>query len=118
MTTKQIADRLVALLRYGQFETAQKELFSAGAVSIEPTHSGQPSVKGLTAIVEKGVQFRNAVEQFHGLTVTEAVCSYNHIALGLKVELTFKGQSEQTIMDEIIVYQVEDGKIVHEQFFY
>ena len=36
MTTTEIAERLVDLCRKGQFEAAQKELFSADAVNIEP----------------------------------------------------------------------------------
>jgi hypothetical protein len=36
MNTKQIAERLVALCRKGEWETAQKELFADDAVSIEP----------------------------------------------------------------------------------
>lgn len=34
MNTKQIADRLVELCRKGEFEKAQKELFSEDAVSM------------------------------------------------------------------------------------
>jgi SnoaL-like domain len=117
MTTEQIAGRLKALLQQGQFEAAQKELFAPDATSAEPAHTGQPSVSGLDAIVEKGAQFRNMVEAFHSLSASEVISSNNHIAIALKVELTFKGQ-ERTTMDEIIVYEVKDGKIVYEQFYY
>ena len=36
MTTKEIAERLVALCRQGQVETAQRELYAADAINIEP----------------------------------------------------------------------------------
>lgn len=117
MNTNQIGTRLKELLQTGQFETAQRELFSDDALSLEPDASNLPPTKGLQAILEKGQNFRNSVAQFHSLTVAEPVISFNHIALALKVELTFKGQ-DKTVMDEIIVYQIEDGKIVQEQFFY
>ncbi|NJN33543.1 MAG: nuclear transport factor 2 family protein [Saprospiraceae bacterium] len=117
MTTKEIANRLVELLRQGQFETAQKELFAPDAISVEPAFTGQAPTEGINAIVENGVQFRASVEAWHGLSVSEAVSSANHISLALLVEATMKGQGRIT-MDEIIVYKVQDGKIVHEQFFY
>ncbi|MBJ7427661.1 MAG: nuclear transport factor 2 family protein [Bacteroidia bacterium] len=117
MNTQQIANRLKELLQQGQFETAQKELLADNALSIEPAISGLPAIKGIDAILEKGANFRNSVEQFHTISVSDPVVSYNHIAIALKVELTFKGM-EKTTMDEIIVYQVKDGKIIHEQFFY
>jgi SnoaL-like domain len=117
MTTQQIANRLRELLQQGQFETAQKELFAADATSVEPAHTGQLPISGLDAIMEKGAQFRNMVEAFHSVTVSEVICSNNHIAIALKVELTFKGQ-DRTSMDEIVLYEVKDGKIAYEQFFY
>jgi hypothetical protein len=118
MTTEQIGGVLKELLQKGQFEMAQRELFAPDALSVEPASSGQPPVKGIDAIIEKGAQFRDSVQQFHALSVSEPIISYNHIALALKVELTFKGQDKPSIMDEIIVYKVEEGKIVHEQFYY
>ncbi len=117
MNTQEIAIKLVELLRYGKFEEAQKELFNDQAVSTEPVSANIPEVKGLDAILQKGEQFRNSVEAWHGITVSDPIISKNYFAVKLKVDLTFKGQ-EPSSMDEIIVYHVEDGKITKEQFFY
>lgn len=117
MNTQEIADELVSLLKYGKFEQAQKELFAQEIVSIEPEKANIPDMKGLDAILQKGEQFRNSVEAWHGITISEPLISGNVIALSLRVDLTFKGQ-EKSSMDEIVVYQVEAGKIIHEQFFY
>ncbi|MEL6971162.1 MAG: nuclear transport factor 2 family protein [Bacteroidota bacterium] len=117
MSTNKIANRLVNLLRQGQFETAQKELFQQDAISTEPESANLPETKGLDAILQKGAQFRESVENWYGITVSEPVVSAQHFAVALTVDLAFKGQA-QSRMDEIIVYQVEDGKIKHEQFFY
>ena len=117
MNTQEIANRLVELLRSGKFEEAQKELFDGEAVSIEPAAANIPEVKGLEAILQKGEQFRNSVEAWHGITVSEPIVSNNHFAVGLKVDLTFKGQ-EQSAMDELIVYNIEAGKVKQEQFIY
>lgn len=117
MNTTEVANRLVELLKTGQFEQAQKELFSDKVVSVEPESANIPEMSGLESILAKGEQFRDSVQDWHGITVSDPVITYNHFAIALKVELTFKGQ-EKSIMDEIILYKVEDGKIVSEQFFY
>lgn len=117
MNTKEIAERLRDLLKQGQFEQAQKELFASDVTSVEPATAGIPEVKGIEAILEKGAQFRASVEAWHGITVGEPIISNTHFAITLKVELTFKGQEPST-MDELIVYRVADGKIDHEQFYY
>ncbi|MEM6724875.1 MAG: SnoaL-like domain-containing protein, partial [Bacteroidota bacterium] len=66
---------------------------------------------------EKGAQFRNSVESWQGISVSDPVVSGNHFAVQLKVDLTFKGQAPSS-MDELIVFKVEDGKIAMEEFFY
>lgn len=113
-----LAHELVTYLQKGQFEAAQREFFAADARSIEPAHTGQPVAEGLEAILARGAAFRAAVQQFHQLQVSIPVISARHFSLVLRVELTFKGQDQPVWMDEIIVYEVADGKIVSEQFFY
>lgn len=55
MTSKGIAERLVALCRRGNFETAQKERYAADAIHVEPyaTATFAKETKGLEAILEK-----------------------------------------------------------------
>lgn len=117
MNIEEIANSMVSLLKSGKFETAQKELFAQEVISLEPASSNLPKTEGLSSILEKGKQFRDSVEAWHNVSVSEPIISYNHFAIRLMVELTFKGQ-EKSVMDEIIVYKVEEGKIKHEQFFY
>jgi len=120
MNTEAVAKRLVALCREFKYEQAQKELYADDAVSIEP--EGLPpgalgSVKGLKAIIEKGHQFNVMVENFHGGEVSDPVVTGNWFALTMTLDATFKGRG-RTKMEEVCVYQVRNGKIVKEQFFY
>jgi len=120
MNTEAIAKRLVALCREFKYEEAQKELYAADAVSIEP--EGLPpgalgNAKGLQAIIEKGHQFNAMVEAFHGGTVSDAVVAGNWFSLSMMLDVTFKGRG-RTKMEEICTYHVRGGKIVKEQFFY
>jgi hypothetical protein len=118
MTTKEIATRLAELCRQGQFETAQKELYAADAISIEPyaTPAFEKETKGLPAIFEKGHKFEGMVEKMHGCTTSEPLIAGNSFAFVLDMDITMKGQS-RTKMSEICVYTVKDGKIVEEHFF-
>ncbi len=118
MTTKEIADRLADLCRQGKYETAQKELYSADAVSIEPEGSpGLQTVKGLDAIIEKGHQFQGMVEAVHSSTVSEPIIAGDTFAIAAVLDLTMTGMGRLT-MEELAVYEVIDGKVVKEQFFY
>ena len=117
MKTEEIANQLVALLKQGNFEGAQRELFHSDVVSTEPQKVNLPQTKGLDKILEEGAQFRESVEAWNGISVSEPNISMNHFSIALKVDLTFKGQ-EPSSMDEIIVYEVVDGKIVNEVFYY
>ena len=117
MTTKQIADRLVALCREAKWETAQTELYAGDAISIEPEASPafQKETKGLPAIVEKGQKFVAMVETMHALLVSEPLVAGCSFACIIRLDATMKGQGRMDIK-ELCVYEVNDGKIVSEQF--
>jgi len=118
MTTREIANRLHELFQENKWSEAQEELFSDGAESVEPTHAqGMRSVKGLDAIRKKGQDFANMVEEMHGGYVSDPLVAGNFIAVAMGMDVTYKGMGRQK-MDEIAVYEVKDGKIVKEQFFY
>jgi hypothetical protein len=118
MTTQEVANRFHELAQTGQFDKIQDELFADNASSIEPpTSPGLKSVEGLAAIREKGVQFNQMVEEMHGGHTGEPIVAGNFFAVSMGMDCTFKGMGRSK-MDEIALYEVKDGKIVREQFFY
>jgi len=118
MTTQEIANRLSELFKENKWADALNEFFSEDAESVEPPHSqGMQSVKGLDNIRKKGEQFEQMVEEVHGGWVSEPIVGGNHIAFAMGMDVTFKGMGRKK-MDEIALYEVKDGKIVKEQFFY
>ena len=118
MTTKEVADRLSQLFKEYKFKEAQEELFSKDAVSIEPANSpGLQTVEGLDNILKKGDQFNESVEEMHGGWAGEPIVGGNYIAIAMGMDVTMKGAGRMN-MEEICVYEVKDGKIVKEQFFY
>jgi hypothetical protein len=118
MNTEQVAKRLVELCRQGKYEDAQNELYSKDAVSIEMEGSqGLGNAKGIEAIREKGKKFNEGVEAMHGGSVGDPIVAGDWFAVVMTMDATMKGRGRVN-MQEICVYQVRDGKIVREQFFY
>lgn len=119
MTTQQIADRLHELCSQGKYETAQRELYTANAVSIEPKGAmGMPErVEGLEAIIAKGDAFEATIEEYHSMRAGTPIVSKNFIAMTIDLDVTMKGWGRANL-SEIAVYEVKDEKIVSEQFFY
>jgi len=118
MTTQEVANRFHELSQSGQWDKIQDELFAENAASIEPPQAqGMQSVEGLAAIKEKGKQFGEMVEEMHGGYTSAPVVGGRFFSVAMGMDCTMKGMGRQK-MDEIAVYEVKDGKIVKEQFFY
>jgi len=117
MTTKEIAGKLVSYCRQGKFEEAQKELYSADAVSMEPeaTPMGPKETKGLKAIIEKGRGFMSSLEKLHSMSVSDPIVSTSSFACIMSLDADMKGRGRASIT-ELCVYEVKGGKIVLEQF--
>ncbi len=120
MNTQQVAHRLVELCRAGKYEQAQEELYAEDAVSIEMEGMSGGSLgnaTGLEAIREKGRKWADNIVEMHGGSIGEPVIAGNWFSLVMGIDATYKDMG-RVDMQEICVYGVRDGKIVHEQFFY
>jgi hypothetical protein len=118
MTTQEVANRYNELAQQGKWDVIQSELFTDETMSIEPEHAqGLQTVKGKAAIIEKGHQFQSMVEEMHGGYLKEPVVAGTHFSVAMGMDVTMKGMGRIN-MEEICVYEVKDGKIVKEQFFY
>lgn len=118
MTTREVANQLVELCRHGKIDEVHATLFAENAQSIEANETMGPKVvSGLDAIKAKSVAFQETVEEFHGATISEPIVAGNSFAITWAMDATFKGSGRMTI-EEVCAYQVQDGKITLEQFFY
>jgi hypothetical protein len=118
--TKQVANQLVELLRQGKFEEAQEALFAEDALNIEmPEMAEGPlgNATGLDAIRRKNAAWNEGLEQVHSMKISDPLVAGNWFALTMSMDITLKGVG-RTAMDEICVYQVRNGRIAREQFFY
>ena len=116
-TTQEVADFLVSACRKGDFESPIEELYGANIVSIEPEGAQMREAVGKEAVIEKGKQFNEMVEEFHGIEVSDPVVADNFFAVSMKMDVTYKGAPRMT-MEEVCLYQVDDGKIIREEFSY
>ena len=118
MTTYEVAQKLVELCRQGKIDEVQETLFSNDAQSIEAIElMGPKVVTGLDALKAKSKSFQAGVEEFHGAVISEPIVAGNSFAITWAMDATFKGRGRMTI-EEVCVYQVKDGKITLEHFFY
>jgi len=117
MTTKEIADRLVAYNREGKFPAVYEDLYAEGFVSIEMP--GQPNeiTKGIDEVKKKG-EWWEATFEVHGVEVSDPLVAEGWFAVTFSMDTTHKESGVRAQDSELAVYQVEDGKIVQEQFFY
>lgn len=117
MTTQEVANTLVDYCKQGKFNEAINELYSNDIVSIEPDGAPAKEVRGLESVLQKTEQFNNMVEEMHGMEISGPLVADKFFTCAMKMDITFKGAPRST-MEEICLYQVENGKIVREEFFF
>ena len=117
MTTQEIADRFYELAQQGKFDEIQAELFDENVKSVEPAHSNWQTVEGLDKVQEKAKQWQASMEEMHGGYTNKPDVAGNFFVCTMGMDVTLKGQPRMK-MDEVAVYEVKDGKIILEHFFY
>ena len=120
MTTQEVAKRFNQLAQENKWMEIQDELYSDDAVSIEPPHAaaaGLQNAQGRDALKRKAEEFNKSIEEMHSGYCSEPVVGGTHFAVAMGMDVTMKGAGRLN-MDEIAVYEVKNGKIVKEQFFF
>jgi len=118
MTTQEVANRLYELCQQGQYDTAQNELYHQHAISTESNMQGErETVKGIEAIKAKGQQFQSSIEEMHNGYTNEPKVFGKYIMMEMGMDVTMKGMGRMN-MKEMCKYEVNEGKIVSEEFFY
>ncbi len=117
MTTQEVANRFTELYRQNKIEEIYKELYAPQCSSHESPGSEWPAAEGMEAIQAKGKKWQEMVEEFHGSGISDPVVAGRHFTLGMWMDITYKGKERMTD-NEVCVYEVADGKIVSERFFY
>lgn len=107
--------------REGRDRENLDRLYAKDAVSVEAmAMEGQDSAEthGLDGIRGKHDWWDNAME-FHSAEIGGPYMhGQDRFAVTFKVDATDKSTGERSIMEEVAVYHIADGKIVREEFFY
>ncbi|TNE64425.1 MAG: nuclear transport factor 2 family protein [Bacteroidetes bacterium] len=117
MSTTEIAQRLVELCRNGQYADAYAELFAPDFKSIEPVHAAMPAVVGVEGIQRRAALFHETIKEVHSGYFNDPQIAGRFFSMALGFEATYTDGTRRNF-DEIGVYEVKDGKIVKEQFFF
>jgi ketosteroid isomerase-like protein len=118
MTIQQVAARFHELAQQDKWFEIQDELFADEVSSIEPpTAQGLPNAQGKAAVREKGLNLVSQVETVHRSFTTAPVVGGSFFSVGRELDMDVRNVG-RTQMNEVMLYEVRDGKIVREQFFY
>ena len=119
MTTMEIARKLVELCSQGKNMEALSTLCADDLVSVEA--GGPPGMereaKGLAAVKAKG-EWWLANHEIHSASITGPWPHDDRFIVGFQYDVTNKPSGTRMNMNEVGLYQVRNGKIVREEFFY
>jgi hypothetical protein len=114
MTAHEVGTKLVELIGKNDFETIYSTLYSPAIQSIE--------ADGKTADGMEGVNAKNAMwaetMEMHDWKVEGPFPHGDSFGLLMEMDVTEKASGNRFPIRELAIYDVEDGKIVRERFFY
>jgi hypothetical protein len=118
MTTQEVATRFNELAQKEKWFEIQDEFFADNVRSTDPPESPYFGyAEGKAAVRKKGEDFVGRIEAVHRVYTSEPLVSGNHFAVGREKDITVKGHGRIQI-SQIMLYEVKDGQIISEQFFY
>src|SRR6188768_1601464 len=117
-TTQEVAERFNELAQQEKWFEIQDEFFADTVKSIDPPNSPYFGyAEGKSPVRKKGEDFVKRIEAVHSAHTSEPIVAGNHFAVGRDIDITVKGLGRIQI-NQIMMYEVKDGEIVSEQFFY
>ena len=118
MTTQDVAARFNELAQQEKWFEIQDEFFADTVRSIDPPNSPYFGyAEGKSPVRKKGEDFVKRIEAVHGAYTSEPIVASNHFAVGREIDITVQGLGRIQI-NQIMMYEVKDGQIILEQFFY
>lgn len=118
MTTREVAARFNELAQQEKWFEIQEEFFADNVRSIDPPDSPYFGyAEGKSQVRKKGEDFVKRIQAVHSAYTTEPLVTGNHFTVGRSKDLTVQRHGRIQI-NEIMLYEVRDGQIVSEQFFY
>ena len=118
MTTQEVATRFNELAQQEKWFEIQDEFFADDVQSIDPSNSPYFGyAKGKAPVRKKGEDFVKKITAVHSAATTAPIVSGNHFAVGRAIDIT-QQEFGRIQINQIMLYEVKDGQIISEQFFY
>lgn len=117
MNTKDVANKWWSMCKEGKNLDCVNELYAENVVCREMPGMPGEIVTGKQNIWNKSKEWLESVEDFHASEISEPVIAGNFFTAKMSFDCTFKERGRQK-MEEVCVYEVKDGKIASEQYFY
>ena len=119
MSTKEIAEDIVAMNKAGQFHECGEKYWAEDVVSVEPggPEGMDPVSKGKDAARAKGQWWADNHET-SDLEVEGPYVNGDQFTCRFKMKVKVKATGDVMDMDEHALYTIKDGKIAEERFFY
>lgn len=117
MNTKEVANKWASMCREGKNLDCVNELYSENVSSREMLGTPNEVTTGKKNVWNKNKEWLDNVEEMHEGIVEDPIVADKHFTSKMSYDVTFKDIGRQQ-MEEIGVYEVKDGKIASEQFFY
>ena len=117
MNTKEVANKWLTMCREGKNLEFIDAFYADNVVSKEMPDMPNAAISGKQNIWNKSKEWLDNVEEFHGNDISEPVVAGNYFTSKMSFDVTFKDRGRQQ-MEEVCVFEVQNGKIASEQFFY
>ncbi|MEM1001247.1 MAG: nuclear transport factor 2 family protein [Bacteroidota bacterium] len=117
MTTQETANKWHEFCQNGKNLECIEELYSDDIVSTEMPGMPEQIVRGKQNILKKNKDWFDSIVEWHSKSVAAPIIAGDHFTSKFSFDVTFKERGK-TAVEELGVYQVKDGKIIKEQFFY
>jgi hypothetical protein len=117
-TVHEVAARFSELAKQEKWFEIQDALFADEVKSFEPENSPYfKNAEGKANVRQKGEDFVKRVTDGHRFYTSEPIVAGNRFAVAREMDITVEGLGRIQI-NEIMMYEVQNGQIVSEQFFY
>jgi hypothetical protein len=109
-----IAEQFVLLCREWKNTVFKNRYYAEDITRME----GQSKkVTGLQAVLECGLKWRDRVLHVNSLQISDPIIAEGYFAVSMLMDISYK-DGTRSLLDEICVYGVKEGKIISEQFFF
>ena len=117
MNTNEVALQWANMCKEGKNLECIEQLYADNVVCKEMPGMPGEITSGKQNIWNKSKEWLENMEAFHASSISEPVVAGNFFTAKMSFDCTFKDRGRQQ-MEEVCVYEVKEGKIVSEQYFY